>query len=456
VKTYRKVILIFAVVTALTDGIGCGEGGGGSNADLSGIVVSEGVLQPVFASATTEYLDAPIPFMQTSASVTPTVLDGSATITVNGTMVASGSAYNLTNLPIGVTTATIVVMASDGATTKTYTVYLYRAVPVYKTGAGAITGYTLDPREDGAVQRGVAWPDPRFTDNGDGTINDNMTGLVWLKDANKYYTDNPTDPNDGEKNWADAITYCAGTFAGNSDWRLPNVKELCSLVHYGDNTGPYSWLNSQGFLNVQSNSAYWSSTTYAPNSSEARIVIMGTGSLHYDFKTLDYIVWPMRADSSGLQVTGQTTEYTVGDDGTYQKGITMLPLNRRFRDNGDGTITDNMTGLVWLKDVNPAGRKWSDAFTYVDTLNSDPIHNCGYADWRLPTINELETLIHCGQSDIAVWLNSQGFMNAQSVYWSSTTYARNTASAWYVNLDNVVLPSGKTFGNCVLPVREAR
>ncbi|HOO91277.1 MAG TPA: DUF1566 domain-containing protein [Syntrophales bacterium] len=110
--------------------------------------------------------------------------------------------------------------------------------------------------QDGELQKGVAWPDPRFTDNSNGTVTDNLTGLIWLK--------NSTDL--GQKNWAEALVVCnalkhgdCGLTDGSSegDWRLPNVNELHSLVDK-------SRLNpalpaGHPFLGLTG--SYWSSTT---------------------------------------------------------------------------------------------------------------------------------------------------------------------------------------------------
>jgi len=77
--------------------------------------------------------------------------------------------------------------------------------------------------QDGDIQAGVAWPDPRFTDHGNGTVTDNLTGLMWMKNANL--------PND-YMNWQQALNYVAGINTGTypnygyTDWRLPNRKEL--------------------------------------------------------------------------------------------------------------------------------------------------------------------------------------------------------------------------------------
>ena len=85
--------------------------------------------------------------------------------------------------------------------------------------------------QDGDIQAGVEWPSPRFTDNNDGTVTDNLTGLMWLKDANCF----------GAKSWSQALADCNNLSSGScglsdgsvaGDWRLPNRKELLSLVDY--------------------------------------------------------------------------------------------------------------------------------------------------------------------------------------------------------------------------------
>ena len=148
--------------------------------------------------------------------------------------------------------------------------------------------------QDGDIQAGVDWPEPRFDDNGDGTITDHLTGLVWLKNADCA----------GTMNWNDALDYCNNLASGScgltdgsaaGDWRLPNVIELESLVNAEEHPG--SWLNSQGFASVQS-SHYWSATTHAVESYfYAWCVSMDYGNVtvSYNYKVYSRYVWPVRA-----------------------------------------------------------------------------------------------------------------------------------------------------------------
>jgi hypothetical protein len=93
----------------------------------------------------------------------------------------------------------------------------------------------------------------------------------------------------------------------------------------------------------------------------------------------------------------------TGQDGEYQDGESVDP---RFTDNGDGTVTDNLTGLIWLQDPTCFGlRNWTDALSDANTLANG---SCGLTDgsiagdWRLPNVKEFQSLIDFGQHDPAL------------------------------------------------------
>ena len=129
--------------------------------------------------------------------------------------------------------------------------------------------------QDGNLQMGVAWLSPRFTDNGNGTICDKLTGLMWYQNGYRAGAD---------RKWAQALSDCNGlSLGGHSNWRLLNVNELESLINIGE-VDPIAWLNQQGFSNVQAD-YYWSSTTSAPNIASAWSVDMPYGYVDYGSKT---------------------------------------------------------------------------------------------------------------------------------------------------------------------------
>ena len=160
--------------------------------------------------------------------------------------------------------------------------------PVPKTGqtASYATG------DDGDLERGIAWPNPRFTDNGDGTVTDNLTGLTWLKNANCF----------GSKTWDQALSDANTLDSGEcglgdgsveGDWRLPNVRELHSLVDYGRYTPALP--AGHPFTGVQS-SGYWSSTTLTYVTSDAWTVGIGVGTVYSNPKGSGPYVWPVRGE----------------------------------------------------------------------------------------------------------------------------------------------------------------
>jgi hypothetical protein len=278
---------------------------------------------------------------------------------------------------------------------------------------------------DGDFQMGVPWPDPRFTDNGDETVTDKLTGLMWRKDANAY----------ARMEWSVAIDTVkqlrlgsGGCSTGYSDWRLPNIKELQSLIDYGNYN--VVLLSDHPFSNVLA-VEYWSSTTSQRTFSkgDALILSMGDGQTEADGKHASHRVWPVRGGANLLTKapvakTGQTVSYHTWDDGDLQKG-TDWP-DPRFKDNEDGTVTDRLTGLMWTKDANINGyMNWPPAMDYAHDLSLG--EGCGgrsYSDWRMPNVKELLSLIDYGNYN-PVLASDHPFSNVNSVntYWSSTDQA---------------------------------
>jgi len=320
-----------------------------------------------------------------------------------------------------------------------------------KTGQTA----TYHTGDDGDLKKGEAWPDSRFTVNGD-CITDNLTGLMWSKDANLL---------DGTKTWQEALDYASNlTLCGHNDWRLPNRRELRSLTDHSK----YAPALPAGhpFINVQPG-AFWSSTTYANNTAAAWFVDMRNGYLHNSPKTDSHFVWPVHAVKPvQLARTGQTDCYNIsgaeincsgtGQDGDVRAGVTWPP--QRFTTDGN-CVTDNLTRLMWAKKANlPNGAKtWHQALDYIASINSGA-GLCGYHDWRLPNVNELESPVNAGAANSAPWLNGQGFSNAQSsYYWSSTTGAHHTGYAWCVHMQHGGVTYGhKSSNGFVWPVRSGQ
>jgi hypothetical protein len=409
--------------------------------DLSSITVSKGVLQPQFDADVTTYLDAPIPRLDTTTELTATAADSKATIKINGIDVTSGTPHTINNLEPCSNKITIAV-TSEGGSTKNYIVYIYRSIPVYKTGAGEISGYLLDSREDGSIQKGVDWPVPRFVLNdnntpanvNDDTIKDNLSGLIWFRNAN------PSTPVTWYNLSNFMTTFNYNQMGGFSDWQIPNVIELKSLLNYGKKN-PNAWLMENGFNSVRC--YYRTSTAFAVDTRYSYIGNFNAGDVYAGNKTstggtgdFSFFIWPARTGESLLPKSGAGSISGYGldikEDGSTQRGLS-LPIPR-FYVTGE-TITDNMTGLIWLRNANIAGAKnWKGSLYLISSLNSanSGTGTAGRHDWRLPNVNEAITLINYGNSQQAVWLKNQGFKNVQSTYWTSTTVAYNnwTTNAW--------------------------
>jgi hypothetical protein len=344
--------------------------------------------------------------------------------------------------------------------------------------------------QDGDLRRGVKWPYPRFTKNGDGTVTDNLTGLVWLENANC---------SGGALTWATAIAFAVALADGQcglsdssqaGDWRLPNYREQVSLVDYGfvspalsNTSGTGQWSEGAPFLNLQNH--YWTSTTLAWAGDFAHFWSTG-GNTSNNTKATAYSAWAVRDAANGnsgavaisladggiefpdgtvqtsaagghtspVPKTGQTTTYMLGDDGDLGAGIDWP--SPRFTKNGDGTVTDNLTGVIWLEDANCDGQMtWEAALTYANTLfdgsttHSGTNSDCGLADgslagdWRLATIAELLSMPNYGFHTPTIpdtegsgqWSEGDPFINLQvaanpDAYWSSTSYPHPTASDW--------------------------
>ena len=126
---------------------------------------------------------------------------------------------------------------------------------------------------------------------------------------------------------------------------------------------------------------------------------------------------------------------------------------KRFTDNGNGTITDNRTGLVWVKDGNSAGCNNGNALTWKQGISfCKNLDYAGYKDWRLPSIQELQSIVDYGRCDPTI--NSFYFPHTHSYYWSSTTHSHYTDVAWNAYFYNGnVNDYDKTDYNHVRPVR---
>ena len=327
---------------------------------------------------------------------------------------------------------------------------------------GQATSYAAG--DDAAAPRGVAWPTQRFTDNADGTVTDGLTGLVWLKNAGCFA---PTD-------WAAALSAArllASGACGLSDgsaagqWRMPNVNELESMVDVSQANPAIT--SGHPFAHIALATAYWSSTTYTAGPANAMAIrfsdgrwINGIDPADGSFNNAKTVaangLWAVRSGNAAgavkLLATGVYAgiggvSFGIGDDASLQLGTRAT--SARFIDNGDGTLADSVTGLIWLKKADCIHQPWAGAIAAVNTLASG---QCGLSDasaagqWRMPNRAELLSL-----SDRAPTFPQASYFNGQyqssaaltgpvvfenyivsDYYWTSTTDAADTTLAWAI------------------------
>ena len=228
------------------------------------------------------------------------------------------------------------------------------AQPAETWRTGQTTSYAAG--DDGALERGVAWPVPRFTDNGDGTVTDNLTKLIWLKNANCS----------GQKTWQQALSYCNtlasglcsltdGSVAG--DWRLPNRKELFSLIDHSCHADALP--QGHPFTNVQS-TWYWSSSTYANDTNRAWQVFMQLGNIGSSYKSNDTYVWPVRGRQGG-----SLDHFAISNIDSPQSINTPFEVTITARDENENKFRD-FNGEVSL---------WSNAGNYSVSPKSVILEN---------------------------------------------------------------------------------
>jgi formylglycine-generating enzyme required for sulfatase activity len=233
---------------------------------------------------------------------------------------------------------------------------------------------------------------PLFVDNGDGTITDSITGLMWQK----------TDG--GEMTIENTISYCMTlSLAGHNDWRLPTNHELFAILNHSKFNPA---LDTTYFTITQAE--YWWSA---------------------DKQINDTIkIW---VTNSGGGVGPHPRNETISAGGTHRFHVRAVrDINSRivgdqhFYDNQDGTITDKFTGLTWQKAINSDTMTWETALTYAENLSL-----AGYTDWRLPNIKELQSI-----SDERLYqpsLDTNYFEpGTRRLFWSSSTLLGNTARSW--------------------------
>jgi PKD repeat protein len=285
---------------------------------------------------------------------------------------------------------------------------------------------------------------PSYTLSADGlTVCDNNTGLTWQR--------SPDTTGDGIINASDKLTWAqaqarpatlnAAHFGGYSDWRLPAIKELYSLMDFRgtdpsglsgtDTSGLTPFINTNYFKFAYGDtsageriidSQYASSTLYvAPD-------YMGEGGKLFGVNFADG-----RIKGYGLKPAGSDKTFFV----QCVRGNPSYGLNL-FMDNGDLTISDKASGLMWARNDGGTGMNWSNALAWVQARNA--ARYLGYSDWRLPNAKELQSIVDYTRSPdttasaaidpvfTCTQITNEKGQADYPWYWSGTTHAQYNGS----------------------------
>ncbi len=295
---------------------------------------------------------------------------------------------------------------------------------------------------------------PSYKINPDGlTVYDNVTGLTWQR--------SPDTNNDGFLTFSDKLTWAqaqdypvslnAANYGGFNDWRLPTIKELYSLIKF-NGTDPNPTGNDPSGLIPFIDTTYFKFAYGQGNAAERIIDSQYSSSTLYITKGWngDKLFGVNFADGRikgyGLNMPGPVRQTPVGgrlDTGEKTFFVQCVRENteygrNNFTNNGDGTITDLATGLIWSLSDSGSGMDWRDALSWVQTKNA--ANYLGHNDWRLPNAKELQSIIDytrspdtTGSAAIDPLFTCTRITNEAGqadfpFYWTGTTHASSSNS----------------------------
>jgi len=248
-----------------------------------------------------------------------------------------------------------------------------------------------------------------YRDNGDGTVTDLNTGLMWQK-----------TPDFAKRTMDEAESYAKLLIlAGHNDWRLPTIKELFSIADFRGNIRTMTPYINTEFFDFE----------YPDTNRGWRIIDAQYRSSNR------YVGTTMRGDKSvfGFNFAdGRVKSYPVAGRGAGRQYVRCVRGRvygeNHFVDDGDGTITDRASGLMWMKMDSRKTMNWKEALEYAENLNY-----AGYDDWRLPNVKELQSIVDYNRAPDATSVSARGpaidpifdVTEVESWYWTSTTHLEN-------------------------------
>ena len=406
-------------VTASTQPVGqtcrVSSGSGNITANVNSVLVTctdSIVATPVFSPAPGNYTTS-----QSNITITTTTPGATIYYTTDGSIPTTASTQYTTGLGhiwflAGRTLRAFAVRS--GFTDSNIASAEYSYIPL-KSGqslchnsAGNLIG-CASTGQDGEVQLGVA---RGYTNNGDGTVTDNATGLLWQRCSLGLSDANCSTGSYSPQGWSAGQTQCTSLTTAGKTWRLPSRYELETLPDYGI---PAPTIDAVAFP-ATDNNRYLSITKQGIATSNVWHVFFNDGALG------------VFNENSPIQVRCVS--------GETQSSFT------KFVDNGNGTILDKQTGLIWQKcsvgqtnitttcSGGASTPNWTSAFGTCTGLG------LASRTWRLPNVQELKTIFDVSRAS-APTINITFFPGTVSNnYWSSTTYRPGTTEAWVLDFSN--------------------
>jgi len=293
--------------------------------------------------------------------------------------------------------------------------------------------------------------EPFYTDNGDGTVTDHITGLMWQQSFDQN--------GDGMVNYDDKLPLDAildipesVSTGGYTDWRVPTIKEMYSLILFsGRDISAYEGITTEDLTPFINDEVF--EFAYGDTEAGERLIDMQCATIneYVSFETEQMVFGVNFADG---RIKGYGTEL-AGQDKLFNyllvRGNTTYGVNS-FTDNGDGTITDHATGLMWMQDDNSEAILWKDALSYADTMVY-----AGYSNWRLPDAKELQSIVDYTRSPFTsnsaaidplfncTEITNEAGQDDFPCYWSSTTHGNWTE--FYDGSWGAYVSFGRAMGN---------
>ena len=301
-----------------------------------------------------------------------------------------------------------------------------------------------------------------FKNNDDETTSDNNTGLMWEK-----------IPTTDEFTWEEAEEYCENLeLGGYDDWRMPSLKEMYSIADFSSGW-PYIDTNYYALASgeVSKDEQFWSSNHYVG------VTVEGGSDAAFGVNIVTGHIKAYAAsmpadggtDDSGTD-DGSNTLPPSGDASGAPSGNPLAKYVRAVRgdtygtndfiDNGNSTISDNNTGLMWAQGDDGVTLDWENALSYAESSEL-----AGYTDWRLPNVKELQGIVDYSRSPTAIdaenigpaidpifdctLMQSEAGYDDYGYYWTGTSANFTSGEpyyyAWYVAFGRAVNDEGEDF-----------